>query len=197
MDWTLRNAWLWSLVALVGAVVGVMVVRRRMRRGTDIAWPTFPENLGWTDAAASDVSLGEIYKYAIGFSNASIDWYQNRRRPKRVAGFLLRVGALVATFIAGLVPLAGDPGLHPIAPQVSTLLLALAGLFVSIDGLGGFTSGWVRYMLAQQRIERARDAFLLEWNVLKLGSAHRRAMLEKARNYLQSVGKVIDDETRE
>jgi conflict system pore-forming effector with SLATT domain len=197
MEWTLRNSWLWLLVALVCVVIAIVMVRRRMRRGTDIAWPAFPENLGWADATASETSLGEIYKYAIGFSNGSVDWYQNRRRPKRVAGFLLRVTALVATVIAGLVPLSADLGFNPIAPQVSTVLLALAGLLVSVDGLGGFTSGWVRYMLAQQKIERARDAFLLEWNMLKLAPAGREAMLEKAKNYLLCIGKIVDDETRE
>ena len=132
------------------------------RRRHRVARVSRRSELGGSTASKSD--LARIYKYAIDFSGCSIVWYQSRRQPKRVAGFLLRVAALVATFGAGLVPLAEDITPYTIEPQVSTLLLALAGLFVAIDNLGGYTSGWVRYMLAQQKIERARDTFFMEWN---------------------------------
>src|SRR5687768_1947394 len=102
MDWAISNHWLWLLIAAVALWVVGLVVRRKMQRGIDIVWPAFPDDLKWGDATAKDASLAEIYKYALGFSNGSVAWYQNRRRPKRVAGFLLRVSALVATVLAGL-----------------------------------------------------------------------------------------------
>ena len=77
------------------------------------------------------------------------------------------------------------------------MLIAIAGMVVSIDILGGFTSGWVRYMLAQQKVERLRDAFLLEWNALKVAQTNTEGMLERAKTFLLAVGKVVDDETQE
>ena len=197
MDWSINSYWMWILGVAVALAIATPWLRWKLKRGKDIVWPSFPDNLSWTDAATSDASIGEIYKYAIGFSKGSIEWYQDRRRPKRVAGFVLRVLALVATFAAGFVPLAKQFGMSNIPPELSTVLLALAGLFVSIDRLGGFTSGWVRYMLAQQRIERAKDAFLMEWNSLKLIAAERRAMLARATAFLAVIGKIVDDETKE
>lgn len=197
MDWSINSYWMWILGGAVALAIVTPWMRGKLKRGKDIAWPSFPDDLNWTDAAAADTSVGEIYKYAIGFSNGSVEWYQDRRRPKRVAGFLLRVAALVATFVAGFVPLAKQFGMPNVPPEVSTVMLALAGLFVSVDRLGGFTSGWVRYMLAQQRIERARDTFLMEWNSLKLSRSERHVMLDRATLFLASIGKVVDDETKE
>ena len=77
------------------------------------------------------------------------------------------------------------------------MLVAAAGIFVSIDRFGGYTSGWVRYMLAQGKIERLRDAFLLDWNLLKQANTPPEEMLEGAKIFLLAVGKVIDDETQE
>jgi hypothetical protein len=114
-----------------------------------------------------------------------------------VAGFLLRISALVLTVLAGLVPLSEDLGMREINPEVSTVLLAVAGVLVSIDGLGGFTSGWVRYMLAQLKIERARDTFLMEWNNLRMGASEHQALLDRAKAFLLAVGKIVDDETQE
>jgi hypothetical protein len=99
---------------------------------------------------------------------------------------------MVLTVGAGLVPLA--PGVDP---KWSTVMLTVAGLFVSVDLLAGHTSGWVRYMLAQQKVERARDSFLLEWNALKVAKTDAAGMLELAKTFLLAVGKIVDDETQE
>lgn len=195
MDWSSNRFWLWILLAAAALAV-VLIYRRRAGRA-DIHWPEMPELKWGGDAAAIETTMSEIYVYVVGFANSSIAWYQNRRRPKRSAGFLLRVGALVATVVAGLVPLFDDFGIKNVPVEVSTVLLALAGLCISIDTLAGYSSGWVRYMLAQQRIERCRDAFLMEWNALKLGLSTAQVMHERAKTFLLTVGKIVDDETQE
>ncbi len=195
MDWSSNHIWLWILLAT--AAIALLVIYRRRAWRADIHWPELAELKWGADAAATEAAMSQVFAYVVGFSNSSIAWYQSRRRPKRSAGFLLRVGALVATVVAGLVPLVDDFGIRNVPGEVSTVLLALAGLCISIDTLGGFTSGWVRYMLAQQRIERCRDAFLMEWNALKLASSTTPVMMERAKTFLLTVGKVVDDETQE
>jgi hypothetical protein len=196
MDLPFSSPWFWVVAVLVAFGL-FQLYRRHVGRGNDIHWPALPAALPWGDPSTADEAIGKVYDYAVGFGNSSIGWYQSRRRPKRLAGFALRAGALVATVSAGLVPLADNLEIPEIKPVWSTLLLALAGLCVSIDHLGGFTSGWVRYMLAQQKIERLRDTFLLEWNALRAGPANVQVMLERAKVFLLSVGKVVDDETLE
>jgi hypothetical protein len=120
-----------------------------------------------------------------------------RRAPKRKWGVSLRVLALLLTAAAGLVPLSKDFVTPPMQPVWSTVMLVAAGIFVSIDALLGFTSGWVRYMLAQQKVERVRDGFLMEWNALRIAKSDAPIMLERAKALLLAVGKIIDDETHE
>lgn len=197
MDLLVDGLWKPILAIAIGAVAGVLLHRKYWKSERDIQWPRIPSTLHWSDPAAIEESMSQICQYAIGFGDNSISWYQSRRRAKRTAGFLLRAGALLATVGAGVVPLSEGLVAVKIPAVVSTLLIALAGLFVSIDSLGGFTSGWVRYMLAQQKIERLRDVFVLEWNGLQIGSAAPTVMLERVKTFLLSVGKVVDDETQE
>lgn len=152
-------------------------------------------NIQWDPP--SDESLNKVYDYVVAFSNNTIQWYQSRRRPKRFLGVSLRLFALLGTAFAGLVPLSNNLFNIVIQGAWSTVLIAGAGVFVSIDVFGGYTSGWVRYMLAQQRVERLRDGFLLEWNALKVAKTDAQGMLERAKTFLLAVGKVVDDETQE
>ena len=108
------------------------------------------------------------------------------------------MGALFLTAGAGLVPLSGPLGLPEMPAVWSTLLLAIAGGFVSVDILLGSTSGWVRYMLAQQQVERLRDRFMMDWNVLKVENADTSAAADanrsNARDCLKVIAKDKDDQ---
>jgi hypothetical protein len=184
-------AYFWAILLLF---IGWVLHRLFLPR-TDIKWKELDSDLQWD--SASDDSMSKIYEYVVSFSDSTIIWYQTRRRLKRYLGVSLRVGALLATAAAGFVPLSKDLVGVQWSGVWSTVLIAVAGVFVSIDILGGFTSGWIRYMLAQQKVERLRDAFLLEWNVLKVAKANAQGMLERAKTFLLAVGKVVDDETQE
>ncbi len=191
MESFLANWYWWAiLLSLIG-----LVLFNLHNPGPDIKWETLSPDLEWD--ASSDESLNTIYKYVVAFSDSTILWYQSRRQPKRYVGVSLRASALLATVIAGLVPLSKEILGVEISAVWSTVLIAVAGLVVSIDILGGFTSGWVRYMLAQQKVERLRDTFLLEWNALKVTQTNTQGMLERAKTFLLAVGKVVDDETQE
>lgn len=184
--------WYWWVILL--SLIG-LALDRLYRPGPDITWEKLEPNLDW--ATKPDESLSTIYNYVVAFSDSTILWYQSRRQPKRYVGVSLRASALLATVAAGLVPLSEEILRYKIPAVWSTVLIAIAGMVVSIDILGGFTSGWVRYMLAQQKVERLRDAFLLEWNALKVAQTNTQGMLERAKTFLLAVGKIIDDETQE
>jgi SMODS and SLOG-associating 2TM effector domain 2 len=183
----------WWLAALIAVIV--LVGYRLLRPRVDVEWKTLDHDLQWDSTAVE--SLNKVYEYVIAFSDSTIAWYQRGRRPKRSLGFALRLGALLVTAAAGVVPLTDQLFGFSINPVWSTVLVAAAGIFVSIDIFGGYTSGWVRYMLAQQKVERMRDAFLLEWNALKATKTDVPGMLERAKTFMLGVGKVIDDETQE
>ena len=189
-SFVLSHWWVFLLLLLT-----VLALISLFRRGPDIEWGK-PEdlNLKWDE---EDDSLGKIFDYVVQFSDNTIKWYQTRRQPKRRFGVSLRLGALLLTVAAGFVPLSAGLKLGSIPAVWSTVMLATAGVFVSIDLLVGSTSGWVRYMLAQQQVERLRDAFVMDWNALKLAKTDTAGKLERAKTFLLAVGKVVDDETQE
>jgi hypothetical protein len=198
LDFVTRWWWVLLLALVVLVVVAAAVILRRRRAAenaeslitkSNIKRVTLDCNLKWD--TAPDEALTKIYEYVIGASDSTIYWYRARRRPKRQLGFGLRLGALLLTGGAGLVPIT------PIPPVWSTVMIAVAGLCVSIDVFAGHTSGWVRYMLAEQKVERVKDAFLLEWNALRVANADVPGMLDRAKTFLLTVGKIVDDETQE
>jgi len=107
------------------------------------------------------------------------------------------MGALLVTATGALVPLSEQLVGLKVPGAWSTVLVAAAGLFVSIDRLGDFTSGWVRYMNAQQKVERLRVAFELDWSALKVKQATTERMLERATAFVVEVSKVVENETQE
>lgn len=182
--------WLVLLILLVGGLIFLF------RRKTDIEWNTLDAKLAW-DSGSSEDSLAKVYDYVLSFSEGTIQWYKAHRQPKRRLGVFLRTGALLLTAAAGVVPLTKELKIGEIPAVWGTIMLGVAGVAVSVDLLLGFTSGWVRYMLAQQKVERLKDAFLIEWNTLKVANTDTKSMLDRARAFLLAVGKVIDDETQE
>jgi hypothetical protein len=196
-DLIFKYWWVLLLVAITGLVLLLRLRNKLIFRGRpDIKCEMLNADLQW-DATASAASLGKIYAYVLDFSLNTIKWYQSGRQPKRRWGMLLRTGALFLTAGAGVVPLSDRLGLGVIDAVWSTVMLAAAGVFVSIDILQGNTTGWVRYMLAQQKIERLRDEFLMDWNALKVASTDTKGMLQRARKFFLAVGKVVGDETQE
>jgi len=191
----------WVYVLLGVLVVGGLLLFILTRKKEDIARQERTSlSLPWGDDAGAD-SLKKVYDFVTKYARDSITWYASRRKPKRRFGFLLRAAAMVLTALAGLIPVTQQLGLSLDAGW-ATVALAIAALCISFDHFGGFTSGWVRYMLAQQQIERLEHAFLLDWN-LWLASAPNpdepdvQEGLTLARAFLMAVNKVIEDETKQ
>lgn len=122
--------------------------------------------------------LESLRKYAEGVIQAELDWYINRKRGRAQASRTLRVLAVALSILGGLVPLIiaiGGPrpawttkmGLDAIRfGQVGYLLLAMAGGLILFDRLFGSSTGWMRYIVAIQAIEKARESFRLDWAIL-------------------------------
>lgn len=192
MPTSLPMPW-WLLVLLLA--IGWAIYRVLSRKPDIGSGDKLDPKLSLT--SAPEDTLDKVYEYVVGFSDSTISWYRRQRQPKRQLGVFLRMGVLAASAIAGIVPLADQLGMGKMSAVWSTVLIALAGVFVSVDKLGGFTSGWVRYMHAQQRVERLQGAFVLEWQALRLANTDTKTMVERAQAFLLAVGKVIDDETQE
>ena len=141
--------------------------------------PTPPEPFTPPDWSGTDpaVHLEKLRGYAEFTINNELGWYIAKKRGRSTTSQRLRFLAVTFTVLGGLVPLVialfGDrPAWLPAAfagvrfGQAGYLLLALAAGFVLLDRYFGYSTGWMRYIVAMQSIEKAREAFRLDWIML-------------------------------
>src|SRR3954468_4887754 len=130
----------------------------------------------WSDPAAA---LESIRQYAERKVQSEWLWYQRKKRWNSDRSQWLRWLALMLSILGGLVPLlialfSGRPNWWWFArafdtvrfAQLGYVLLAVAAGFVLMDRYFGYSTAWMRYIVAMQTIEKAREAFRLDWTVL-------------------------------
>lgn len=181
------------------------MAEEKPRASDDFKPGTFPE-LSW-EADKAGPSLQALYEYVTAQAAASRDWYLKKRTKKRRAGYALRLGAMLAAALAGIIPILAEifeeNGVPQVNPVWSSVVIALAALLVAIDRLGDMTSGWVRYMLTSQEIAQLEEAFRFDWETARMSWAapqpspdETRAALARCGAFLQSVNQAVRDETR-
>ncbi|MEM1369551.1 MAG: SLATT domain-containing protein [Cyanobacteria bacterium P01_H01_bin.15] len=108
---------------------------------------TFPSQLDWSPNQIA-ASLESVYEFVNNECREAIGWYYHKKRSKKFLGVFLRIGAIFAAAVAGVIPIIGEifkEGDVPlISPAWSTIFLAIAAVLVALDQFGGATSGWVR-----------------------------------------------------
>lgn len=135
----------------------------------------------WSGDAAPHVE--QLRSYAEEIIENELSWYLRKKRGRSSVSQWLRFLALVLTVLGGLVPLlvaVFDATDGPQASwtsgirfgQVGYVLLALAGGLVLLDKYFGFSTGWMRYIVAMQAIEKARESFRLDWIGLRRAFAN-------------------------
>ena len=169
----------------------------------DLAPDHFPE-VQWEEAG--EESLEKLRKYVIGEAQEAMDWYLRRRRWKRRGAQVTRVGAIAAVTAASVIPvlaqLLGSDGRFAFNPGWGTVVLAAAALLVALDYFYGYTSSWVRYLDAEQKIARIVYEFQFDWErfrVVWVGGTptpdQMAAALVRLRDSVLRVQQVVEDET--
>lgn len=170
----------------------------------DLKPASFPK-LSWKPGEYG-AALERVFDYVTGVAGQAVDWYMRKKRPKKVGGWLFRGAAILATALAGLIPVLGElietGGVPVVRPAWSTVALGIAGILVLLDRFLGLTRGWVRFMVAGQEIGEKLEAFRMDWEAGKLAwkqaepdAEEARAMLEKAKAFLLQVHGVVRQET--
>jgi SMODS and SLOG-associating 2TM effector domain 2 len=151
--------------------------------------------------------LEQLFACVVKEANDAIAWYNIRRKPKQYGGQILRVGALIFAAVAGLVPILGeifqDNGHRPgIAPAWATVALGIAGLLVLLDRFWGFTSAWVRFLLAQQELSEELRSFEFDWAKDKISwggteptTQQATAMIVSSKTFIMQVHAIVRRET--
>ena len=171
----------------------------------DLTPSVFPVDLKWTEGDATE-SLEKLYQFANYECKRAIDWYFIKKRSKRIAGYAFRLGAILALAVSGVIPILGEiyktNNSPDISPAWATVALAIVGLFVALDRLGGYTSGWVRYVRCGQSLTNLQSDFRVEWEKLRLAlqegqtdSAIIQQGIDKCKEFLAQVHSTVRAET--
>ena len=176
-------------------------------RKYDLKPGNFPEDLHWSEKEAT-ISLEKLYQFMNNECDRATSWYFDKKRTMKILGYILRVGAILAVATSGVIPILGEiyetgdvPGL---SPAWATFALAIAGVFITLDRFGGYTSGWIRYIRTAQALSRLQSDFRIKWEshrlILQGGQidpANVELGIQLCRNFLVQLNSIVGAETDE
>jgi hypothetical protein len=163
--------------------------------------------------------LENLRVYAEKKIQDELNWYYRKKSGRSVTSQALRFFAVILSVLGGLVPVlvsvfGSRPRWHGLDSfanlrfgQLGYLFLAIAaGLFL-LDKYFGYSTGWMRYIVAMQAIEKAREAFRLDWAALSRRLSTGTAgtpeqaeavdrMIERARSVILEVKEQTAKETQ-
>jgi hypothetical protein len=150
----------------VPAGFGALAREERMSK-TDIGVPE-PKALVFEE----DGFVKAAVEYSRAVALSAHDWYAHERKGKRNWAKRLRFLAIVATAIAGIIPLLTEifkngAGAPLFSPAWSSVALAVAGSLVLFDRFFGCSTGWLRFTDAMTRIRFAICEFDMDLMEMK------------------------------
>ncbi len=136
--------------------------RRRRGQERDLRAHPFPVATpeDWRDPGAT---MTVLYRHAEATAMEAIDWYLRDKRGKKRLSQTLRALAILLVAAGGLQPLLAAGNVSWASPDWGYVLLALAAACVGFDRFFGVSSGWMRYIITAQAIQRRLATFQFDW----------------------------------
>jgi hypothetical protein len=129
-------------------------------RNPDLAAFRLPE-ISWDKRGAG---LNELYSWAEGGMQATIEWYLEEKKRKARWSRGLRMLAVILVTLGGAVPLAALTASRPALGNWGFVLIALAAGCVAYDRFSGYSSAWLRYMATATSLRAQLSEFQLKWS---------------------------------
>ena len=151
-------------------------------------------------------SLDTIFQHVTKEAKDAINWYLVSKRRKKIGAVYFRAGAILATAIAGLLPMLTQifikDGSPIIPPAWASVALGAAAVMVALDRFFGFSSGWTRYIAAELQLRKSLQEFQMDWETQRASrkgtdpdEEQVQGMLARARTFLMQVNKIVQEET--
>jgi hypothetical protein len=158
--------------------------------------PAVLPDLKW-DSGGVQESLKQVLAYAYAHADEAAGWYVVAKRSKRVWARLLRLGAILFTAAAGILPVViqifqTPDGKPPLAPAWASVLLGVALLFIAVDRFFGFSTAWMRYVAAELRVKQIREGFGLDSQTTIASLQGKPPAPDQVQSLLASVRVFID-----
>ncbi|GAB3894237.1 SLATT domain-containing protein [Kibdelosporangium lantanae] len=108
-------------------------------------------------------SLGELYEWAVGVGQDTIDWYMAEKERKARWSKALRAASVMLATLGGVVPAAALATGRPELGNWGFIILALAAGCLAYDRFFGYSSAWQRYMQTAMVLRARLVEFQLSW----------------------------------
>lgn len=188
----------------------------RIRTGYPSSIQPFPAMIADWDASKLAQSLKDLYDATVAAAQDRIDWYD---RKGASFGFFAQWLRLLVIVLAGLGtvapllgqfirPLVGDGSAdlvsNVLSAQFGYIALATAAILVALDNFFGYTSGWMRYRVAQAELVRRLSLFRYDWAArlaaidaaTPLTAEEKRDLITLHRTFVDGLEAMVESETR-
>ena len=167
---------------------------------------SFPE-VDWDREHKID-SLDELYAFTVRETKSIIDWYTTASRPKKRWAQALRVIAILATALGGILPIlaqifAPAAGPAPIDAAWASVAIALGATALGLDRYFGFSTAWMRFITTELRLRSRLRTFQYEWEKERLSWSGKapdynqiQAMVDRCGTFADEVSVIVQEETR-
>jgi hypothetical protein len=144
-----------------------------------------------------DKTPDEIYAWVSAKAQDQITWYHDSRQPKRTGSRLLRGLAIVFGAIGALAPVIAAIFNEHNSDIIGWgyVFLAVAGACIAGDRLFGLSSGWIRYILTQFKLEMLLLEFQYDWVIKKVPNQSNEERIGLIRDFHKNVKNLVNDET--
>jgi hypothetical protein len=168
--------------------------------GGDLSVLSLPD-LSWRDGDHL-AQLNALYAWATRLAGNAIDWYYTEKRTKARWSRGLRTLTAILVTLGGLVPIAALAVGRPVLGNWGFVLLGLAAGCTAYDRYFGYSSSWLRYMVAAVKLRGLFADFQLAWatELAALGDRTPTAedvqrLVERVRSFAWGVNDTIRTET--
>lgn len=167
---------------------------------------TPPLSLDWSAERVTD-SLHEVYLRSLKIATEAKGWYAKNSRSKKSGARNIRVLSILLAALAAILPTIGEllPSVginYEIKAGWTVVLLGIAGALLLLDRFFGFTSGWMRYIVAELQLNQIIQEFELDWETERAGwdaNAPTKnqvvQMLARCKAFISQVNTIVREET--
>jgi len=203
------DAVLYPIFGALGGVIAANLLspggQAMNRVSRDIRATALPP-LDW-DPAKRVNSMLVLVEHAVSRAEQAAEWYLSAKSSMRLPARSLRLGAILLTAAAGILPIiqqiyTASDGKPVIAPAWASVLVAVAVLFIAVDRFFGFSSSWMRYITAELAIRQARETFELDWQAAYASYGSHpptddqvRAVITMIKTFIDQINAVVANET--
>ncbi len=176
-----------------------------MANNSNVEKNSFDANMLLWDVEHLEESLQKLYLFTMSKGQESIDWYGVRSRPKKQWAQILRVVAILATSMGGIVPILSQIptwATENMNPAWASVAIAVAATSLGLDRFFGFSSAWMRFITSKLKLEARQQMFQFEWLETRASwqgnpptHEQARAMVKRCAQFAAEVSGIVEDET--